>query len=377
MKHLTLALMLLTIVSCGFKNGDSKNVTTLKANQEQVAPPESPVETSTPSPEPVVTATVPPVDPSPVPTVEATSPPSVDPIPVVLATPAPTATPVPVFHRFIPKDLKISEAGKSYALLDFVTVPSGNYQIDNTVTVDGLAEFPYQFPILAENNCTGLGYDVSYEQRRKSITTVFKVVPYVNSKAVTLDHLVVAPTDLVQVAVYADYLPLADYLDNSALPSEFVKSFQPSNKCHAMCAMAQVKPTRDVIFNPAGRVTCTYFWNTADGGYSQSFPGTVTFNPAFWATQNTRDFQLTQLQACGAVQTNDDLKSYYDQATTGACQNSQKIMLKEWYFVEQKVPYNNPIYTIKNFSSLVKATTDTQSSALADQSIQLMSEWSK
>ena len=284
---------------------------------------------------------------------------------------------IPIKTGFTPKDLKIIEGGKAYALLDVVTLPSGDYQLDNTVTVQGVVEFPYQYPSFSETPCTGLGYTVSYEARRKSATNSLKVIPYVNQNLVALDHMVVATTDALQLAVYGEYAPLSDYLDSGNLPNEFAKSFEPSNKCHQMCALAQVKPVRDVTFDPANGVACTPFWNTSGGGYSPVFPGTVTFNVAFFTDPRSREPLVAQLQKCGAVQTNDDLKNYYDQATSGPCQNSQKMMLKEWYFIEQKVPYATPVYSISNFSSIVKSTSETQSEELRDQSVHLSSDWSK
>jgi hypothetical protein len=48
---------------------------------------------------------------------------------------------------------------------------------------------------------------------------------------------------------------------------------------------------------------------------------------------------------------NDDLKNYYKQLTDGPRRNgSRGLLQREWYFVEMKILYQAPTYSIENFS---------------------------
>lgn len=281
------------------------------------------------------------------------------------------------YSGFLPSDLRMLDGSASYTLIDVIELPVGDYELDRTEAVKGLVDYLYDYPIFKDTQCQGLGYAVSYEPKRRTITTRLKLVIYVNQKKLNMDHFVASAKDSVQLAIYGESGPLAEYVDLEKLPDEFVKNFLPSNQCHYICPQARVKPVRKPIFE-AGRIDCTFWIYGWDGQHpTTTWTDDVQFSPAWLEQAQIRDTHLQQLQKCDAVRSNDDLRNYYQQATDGACaNNTQKMMMREWYFVEQKVPYKAVVYSIENFSKVVKSTSTTQNAQLTDSPAYPISHWS-
>jgi hypothetical protein len=280
------------------------------------------------------------------------------------------------YTGFIPQDLKVSDAGKAFTLIDVLELAPSDYNIDTTKLAKGQVEYPFDYPIFTDNQCQGLGYNISYEGRRRAVTSNFKLVLYVNKRPTAQDHLVASKTDSVQVAVYGEYAPLSDFVDAGNLPNEFVKTMQPSNKCHYMCPEARVTPTRPLIFVP-GRINCLFWIWGADANQMPTSQQTddFFFDPRQFEVAGNRENYIQQITACDAVRSNSDLESYYKAATDGGCAyNSIKTMMREWYFVEQKIPYKPPVYSISNFTEIVKDTANTQGNVV-DRPVHLTKDW--
>ncbi len=281
---------------------------------------------------------------------------------------------------FVPENLKISEGSTNYVLIDVMELPRSDYQLDLSKAAKGAIEYQYSYPSFTDSQCAGLGYNVAYEGRRKTITTAVKVVVYVNQKAVTKSNLVVSNIETVQIAVYGEYGPVSDYVDSGNLPNEFVKTFQPSNKCHYMCPTARVTPVRPLIFVP-GKINCLFWiWGQdADHKPTSQQTSDFLFDPRqFEVAVNGRDYYLNEYAACDAVRSNSDLEQYYRAATDGSCAyGSTKQMMREWYYVEQKIPYKAPVYTISNFTEIIKPTSTTQVDSIADRAVHLLKDWTE
>lgn len=96
---------------------------------------------------------------------------------------------------FIPKDLKIADGVQTLAAIDSIALPLGDYQIDQTVPIEGVLEYPYQYPSFQPTNCTGLGYTVFYETKRRGASGTLKFKIYLNETLVLLDHVVASAKD--------------------------------------------------------------------------------------------------------------------------------------------------------------------------------------
>jgi hypothetical protein len=80
---------------------------------------------------------------------------------------------------------------------------------------------------------------------------------------------------------------------------------------------------------------------------------------------------------CDAVRDNDDLRSYYQQSQTDKClDNTPKVFLREWYFVEQKINFKSPIYSILNFSEYLKSKAEDQTPEIVDRPLHPFVDWS-
>ena len=275
----------------------------------------------------------------------------------------------------IPGHLKIESKNTTYVLIDVIEMPESDYDIDQTILAKGDVFFPKQTPEFKDTECAGLGYEVSYVPGEQVSTSQLKLVPYVNDLERNNDHLIVSAKDKLKIGVYAAFLPLSDYLETENLPTEFSKSFQPSNQCHYMCERtAGVKPIRPLKY-VAGQYDCYYYAPTTPS--SRTRTDDLDFYLPNMDSGNVQlDFYLNRLSQCDAVQNNDDLKNYYEQLTKGPCyQGVRKIMAREWYFVELKIPYSKPLYVISNYSDLIKSTSVTQKSTFEKRSVHSLREW--
>ncbi|MBU6375028.1 MAG: hypothetical protein KGQ59_03460, partial [Bdellovibrionales bacterium] len=249
-------------------------------------------------------------------------------------------------------------------------------EVDQTVIPIGSVDFPYDYPKFTDTYCSGLGYSVSYESRTRPATNLIRFVPFKNERKIELDHAVISKNDTLKIAIYADYEPLSDFLEEGSLPDEFVKSFQPSNRCGFICGQIRARPMRPLMSGPKGN--CNYFIPGHDdrGLPAQVRTDDLWFFPFNLETAANRDWEIAKLQECDAVRNNQDLENYYKQAREGECTYYYtKTMMREWYFVEQKVPYKAPLYSITNFARLIRATSDTQNESLVNREVEKMSNW--
>ena len=277
-----------------------------------------------------------------------------------------------------PAKVKIENDQGKWVLIDSIELPSGDYTIDGTVIAKGSVSFPLQYPKFKDTECRGLGYEVSYEQQKKSVTPKILIVPHVNGSERKSDHLIVSDKDTLVIGVYAEYAPLEEFVETETLPSEFVKSLQPSNQCHYMCGQARANPTRALI-NPDPIPGWGCYFMLLGNGSDRPTSGTTDlwFFGDSLERDDSRESYIKKLMSCDAVRENSDLKSYYQQLTDGPCTyGSQKTMMREWYFVEMKVPYQSPTYSIVNYSEIVKATAVTQSTSISDQPVYPIRAWS-
>jgi hypothetical protein len=278
------------------------------------------------------------------------------------AIPAPSPTP-----KQPPTNLLISQDGKQYALIDYVNFTNDAYAIDQTIAVNGEMDFPYQDPSFTPHQCSGIGYDVTYTPKIKTMTQNLKLLFFKNGQRVYEDHSLIATQDSISVAIYAEYGPISEFYEEGLLPNEYTNSLQPSNNCHVMCTQARVTPLRPLI-NVPNMSMCEYtIW-----GYDGHNPTTTATTDFWFQPREFFDPNITNQQGyinlwsqCGAIQNNDDLKNAYAQAialASGTCtNNSGATMMDEYFFVEQKIQYQAPTYTITNFSNILKDTTNSQS----------------
>ena len=275
----------------------------------------------------------------------------------------------------IPGHLKIESQNTTYVLIDVIDMSESDYDIDLTLLPKGDVFFPKQTPKFKDTECSGLGYEVSYEPDQQIVTSQLKLVPFVDGNERDGDHLIVSAKNRLKIGVYSAFLPISDYLETENLPTEFTKSFQPSNQCHYMCdRTAGVKPIRPLKY-VFGQYDCYYYAPTTPSSRTRT-DDLDFYLPDLRGGQAQLDYYLNRLKQCDAVQNNDDLKNYYDQLTKGPCyQGVRKEMYREWYFVELKVPFEKPLYTISNYHDVIKSTTVTQTSVLEKRPIHPLRDW--
>jgi len=268
---------------------------------------------------------------------------------------------------------KRSDSGVDLVLVDTIDFPKNDYEIDLTRKVDGEVFFPIQKPVFKDTECDGLGYSVTYADDKHSATSTLKLVPFVNGEERGSDHVTVSGSDSLSIGVYAEYQPIADYIDSKTLPTEFNKSLQPSNRCHNMCHSVRAKPVRPMVSDQKWG-NCFY---TDPVAPDRRVPTTdLWFFDFFDSTPECREYSINRLMACDAVRNNDDLREYWKQLTAGPCyQNEPKYMQREWYFVEIKIPIFQPQYSVHNLKEIIKATTITQSDFLENKSVHPRSDW--
>jgi hypothetical protein len=281
------------------------------------------------------------------------------------------------YSGFVPKDTRMKEGATELVLIDVIDVPTGEYELDQSKAIKGRIEYPIEYPIFEDTWCTGLGYAVSYEPRRRGIGEKLKLVAFKNGQIIGAERSKVAPSDKIQIAVYTDRSPISEFSDSEILPTEFTKSLQPSNRCRYMCTQARVKPNRKLKIVP-GQTNCNYYiW-----GYANNWPtATVTedahFIPYQLERSESRPYHIKNLIDCEAVKDNEDLRNYYDQTESKPCiDNTPKVFMRQWYFVEQKINFKPPIYSILNFSEYLKSKAEDQAPGILDRPIHPFVDWS-
>jgi hypothetical protein len=270
---------------------------------------------------------------------------------------------------FIPNEIRRSFKGKTFALIDVLTMPAGSYTINNTKTVRGNVEFPYDFPLFTPTPCNGIGYTIAYERRHQGATTLLSVVPFVNGREIFVDHFLVGANDSLSIAVYAELAPIEPFFERGELPSNFVSPFLPSNNCRMMCGAICTDSVRTLT-----NLSC----DIKLLGDNYACGKKVLFLSL--AKTEDRFFWLSRLANCGAITAdyehiNEDLKAYYSRASTYGCKSYERGIYDEWYVIQQKVPFLPPTYSITNLKEFVLATSDGQNSAIEKRPVAMVSEW--
>lgn len=263
---------------------------------------------------------------------------------------------------FIPGERILVEGSRRYVLIDVVTLPSGDYQVNQSTPVRGIVEHSYQYPIFKELNCEGIGYSLSYETRKRAATEQLKLKIYIDQKLTDRSQLTVSRNEVIALAVYAEFDPIADFYERGQLPSEFVKTVMPNGQCRSLCTNIRTTPLRPLV-RKLPLLDCNW-WNRAWDYPTNTDRSTVTNDLEFSPLQieNQRGTYLQKLFECNAATSNEDLRILYDRAADEACpQYNNKMLLREWGFVEQKIAYAEPTYSIANLNEIVKTTSgDTQ-----------------
>ncbi len=277
---------------------------------------------------------------------------------------------------FIPSQIRRQFSGKTFSLIDVVEMPKGAYTLDQTAAVRGSVEFLLEYPSFTATPCRGAGYVVKYTPQRRSATSLLKIVNYVNGVEIFADHHLVTANDNLNVAIFAEYAPLESFYERGELPSEFVETFMPSNQCNEMCPGEYLVPIRPVIFDIARNIGCQgCFWDGTT--CNRTHPDKFDFFPGYFPTPAGKTI-VDNLRRCEAVLSNADLKFYYNKMINETCKNfRQKVLLDEWYYVQHKVPFKAPVYTILDFSNSVLATAATQKPTLEDRIVGQAWEWGR
>jgi hypothetical protein len=144
-----------------------------------------------------------------------------------------------------------------------------------------------------------------------------------------------------------------------------------------MCIQARVKPVRK-LKRVQGQIDCSYYiWGYANNWPTSTLTEDAHFWPAYLERSESRAYHIKALTDCEAVKDNEDLKSYYDQAENQPCLfNNPKMLMRQWYFVEQKINFKPPIYSILNFSEYLKSKAEDQTPGIVDRPLHPFVDWS-
>lgn len=270
-----------------------------------------------------------------------------------------------------PGPLKLTDERGVLGLMDVMNYPKAAYTVDLTLPVKGRIEYPVSYPQFTQTQCTGAGYTVSYTQQKRSISQTVYLVPFINgvqSKDMVFN---VAPTDKLQISVYAQYVAVKNFIEDELLPNEDLNSFQPSSECHKMCTLGLVTPVRPI------KQTCYWIDYGSDPSQGGRMTSQFMFVPNHFEQDQFRDQELSNLQNCDPLITNADLKNYYDQLS-GSCQGGvYQQMMRNWYLVQMKLPYQRPVYSIDNLADITKSADVSSAVTKAqDQIVHSLREWS-
>jgi hypothetical protein len=273
-----------------------------------------------------------------------------------------------VHFPFEPQEYVIRDDNTQFVLIDVFRLEGGAFTIGKSVSVQGQVEYFGLYPKYTETPCQGKGYTEEFEERSKVATNRLKLRFFRNGEEILLDQKITAPSEKVDVAVYAEYAPLAEFTDHGVLPVEYIRHNLTSGSCKLMCPAIALMPS----FTPIGpkkslhQGGCNYW--ISQGQVGNTFPGVLTdqidFRPDLLAAGPLRDQYIGNYERCGVVRSNEDLAYLYERAAVDACNHQNvpilpggkepRVLITEIRMIGHKVAFSKPKYSVLNFSKIVQ-----------------------